>query len=120
MILMSYQRVLLVILIIGISAILVYYLARMEQTETQQTASSRPIDLPYNWVGDIAKEHIAEPSGITYHPIRKSLFIADDSGIVYELNANGRKIQTNGVNSMFESGPSGCAQSAPFTLHHHS
>ena len=99
-ILMSYKRVLLVILIIGISGILVYYLARMEQTETQQTASSRPIDLPYNWIGDIAKEHIAEPSGITYHPIRKSLFIADDSGIVYELNPNGRKIQTNGVNEL--------------------
>ncbi len=98
--LMSYQRVLLVILIIGISGILVYSLVRMEQTETQQTAGSRPVDLPYNWIRNIAKGHIAEPSGITYHPLRKSLFIADDSGIVYEINLNGKPIQTNGVNEL--------------------
>ncbi len=98
--LMSYKRVLLVILIIGISGILVYFLVRMEQSETQQTAESRPIDLPYNWIGDITKEQIAEPSGITYHPTRKSLFIADDSGIVYEIKPDGARIQANGINEL--------------------
>lgn len=97
-ILMSYKRVLLVILIIGISGILVYSLVRMEQSGTKQTAELRPIALPYNWIGDITKEHIAEPSGITYHAIRKSLFIADDSGIVYEIHTNGTRIQAKGVN----------------------
>ncbi len=98
--LMSYRKVLFVFLIIGFSVILVYSLVRMEQSETQQTVGSRPIDLPYNWIGDITKKHIAEPSGITYHPTRKSLFIADDSGLVYEINPDGIHIQTNGVNEL--------------------
>ena len=97
---MSYKKVLLVILIIGISGILVYFLVRMDQSETQQTAESRPIALPYNWIGDITKEHISEPSGITYHASRKSLFIADDSGIIYEINPNGLHIQASGVNGL--------------------
>ena len=97
---MSYKRVLLIILIIGISGILVYSLVRMEQSKTQQTAESRPIALPYNWIGDITKDRMAEPSGITYHPTRKSLFVADDSGIVYEINLNGGRIQAKGVNEL--------------------
>lgn len=97
---MSYKRVLLIILIIGISGILVYSLMRMEQSKTQQTAESRPIDLPYNWIGDITKDPMAEPSGITYHPTRKSLFVADDSGIVYEISLNGARIQAKGVNEL--------------------
>ncbi len=98
--LMSYKRVLLVILIIGISGILVYFLVRMEESKIQQTAESRPIDLPYNWIGDITKAHIAEPSGITYHPTRKSLFIGDDSGIVYEIKPDGTRIQAKGINEL--------------------
>ena len=66
----------------------------------QQTAESRPVDLPYNWIGDITKARMAEPSGITYHPTRKSLFIADDTGIVYEINLNGTRIQAKGVNEL--------------------
>ena len=97
---MSYKKVILVILIIGISGILVYSLVRMEQSKTQQTAESRPINLPYNWIGDITKDRMAEPSGITYHPTRKSLFVADDSGIVYEISVNGRRIQAKGVNEL--------------------
>ena len=97
---MSYKKVLLIILIIGISGILVYSLVRMEQSKTQQTAESRPIDLPYNWIGDITKDRMAEPSGITYHPTRKSLFVADDSGIVYEISLNGARIQAKGVNEL--------------------
>ena len=97
---MSYKRVILVILIIGISTILVYSLVRMEQSKTEQTAESRPIDLPYNWIGDITKDQMAEPSGITYHPTRKSLFVADDSGIVYEISLNGKRIQAKGVNEL--------------------
>ncbi len=98
--LMSYKRVLLVILIIGISGILVYFLVRMDQSKTQQTAGSRPMPLPYNWIGDITNKQISEPSGITYHASRKSLFIADDSGIVYEINPNGQHIQAKGVNEL--------------------
>ena len=97
---MSYKRVLLVILIISISGLLVYSLIQMEESATQRAAESRPVALPYNWMGSITKERIAEPSGITYHPTRRSLFIADDSGIIYELNLQGTLIQAKGVNEL--------------------
>ena len=97
---MSYKRVLLVILFISISGLLLYSLIQIEESATQRTAESRPIALPYNWIGSITKERIAEPSGITYHPTRKSLFIADDSGSVYELNLHGTLIQAKGLNEL--------------------
>ena len=97
---MSYKRVLLVILIISISGLLVYFLVRMEQSATEQTAESRPIPLPYNWIGNITKGQIAEPSGITYHPVRRSLFVADDSGSVHEINLHGVFIQAKGLNEL--------------------
>lgn len=95
---MSYKRVLLVILIISISGLLVYFLVQIDQSATQQTAESRPIPLPYNWIGSITKAQIAEPSGITYHPVRRSLFIADDSGSIHEVNLHGTSIQAKGLN----------------------
>ena len=94
---MSYKRVLLVILITGISSLLVYFLVRVEQATTKKTAKSRPIALPYTWIGSITKKQIAEPSGITYHPTRRTLFIADDSGSIHELSLNGRLIQSKGL-----------------------
>ena len=97
---MSYKRVLLVILIISISGLLVYFLVQIDQSATQQTAESRPIPLPYNWIGSITKRQIAEPSGITYHPIRRSLFIADDSGSIHEVNLHGTSIQAKGLNEL--------------------
>ena len=97
---MSYKRVLLVILIISISGLFVYFLVQMEQSATQQAAESRPIPLPYNWIGSITKTQIAEPSGITYHPVRRSLFIADDSGSVHEVNLHGIFIQAKGLQEL--------------------
>lgn len=95
---MSYKRVLLIILITGISSALVYFLVQIEQATRKKTAESRPIALPYNWVGSITKKQIAEPSGITYHPTRRTLFLADDAGIIHELSLNGRLIQSKGLN----------------------
>ncbi len=97
---MSYKRVLLVILIISISGLLVFFLVQIDQSATQQTAESRPIPLPYNWIGSITKAQIAEPSGITYHPVRRSLFIADDSGSIHEVNLHGTSIQAKGLNEL--------------------
>ena len=97
---MSYKRVLLIIFITIVSVALVYFLVRVEQSATQKTAASRPSPLPYNWIGSITKKQIAEPSGITYHPIRRSLFIADDSGIVHEVSLEGRLIQSKGLNEL--------------------
>ena len=95
---MSYKRVLLIFSIIIISIALVYFLVQMEQSVTKETAASRPIALPYNWIGNITHKQIAEPSGITYHPVRRSLFLADDSGSVHEVSLEGRLIQSKGLN----------------------
>ena len=95
---MSYKRGLLIFSITIISIALVYFLIRMEQSATKETVASRPVALPYNWIGNIAQTQIAEPSGITYHPTRRSLFLADDSGSVHEVSLEGRLIQSKGLN----------------------
>ncbi len=97
---MSYKRVLIIILITGLSAVLVYLIVQMERSATKQTAELRPIPLPYNWLGNITKVPIAEPSGITYHPLRRSLFIADDSGSIHEIRMDGTLVQSKGLNEI--------------------
>ena len=95
---MSYKRVLLIIFITGICAAgLVYFLIQMEASATKKMAASRPVALPYNWVGNITKSRIAEPSGITYHAARRSLFIADDSGSIHEVRLDGTPVQSKGL-----------------------
>lgn len=95
---MSYKRVVLIFVITIISIALVYFLVRMEQSVKKETEASRPVALPYNWIGSITQSQIAEPSGITYHPTRRSLFLADDSGSVHEVSLEGRLIQSRGFN----------------------
>ena len=96
---MAYKRALIIILIIGFSAALVYFLVTVERTLMQRTAASRPVALPYHWMGNISQAGIAEPSGITYHPMRRSLFVADDSGSIWEIDAtDGALVQSKAVN----------------------
>ena len=95
---MSYKRVVLIFAITIISIALVYFLVQMEQSVRKETEASRPVALPYNWIGSITQSQIAEPSGITYHPTRRSLFLADDSGSVHEVSLEGRLIQSGGLN----------------------
>lgn len=53
-------------------------------------AESKPSNLPtdhffqYEWVG-VVEETIPEPSGLVYHPERRTLFCVYDKGTVYEL-----------------------------------
>jgi uncharacterized protein YjiK len=95
---MSYKRVVLIFAITIISIVLVYFLVQMEQAVRKETGASRPVALPYNWIGSITQSQIAEPSGITYHPTRRSLFLADDSGSVHEVSLEGKLIQSKGLN----------------------
>ena len=95
---MSYKRGLLIFTITIISIALVYFLVQMEQSVKKEMGTSRPVALPYNWIGSITQSQIAEPSGITYHPTRRSLFLADDSGSVHEVSLEGRLIQSKGLN----------------------
>ncbi len=70
-----------------------YFLMKMEESERKKKAASIPIELPYTWIGNISKTSIAEPSGVTYHPLRKTLFVVDDGGFLHEISPDGVNIK---------------------------
>lgn len=78
---------------IGVSAFLVYFLIKIEDSERKKQAASMPIELPYTLIGNISKAAIAEPSGVAYHPTRKTLFVVDDEGYIHEIRPDGTSIQ---------------------------
>ena len=77
----------------GISVFIFYFLVLMEESERKKKAAVVPIELPYTWIGNISKTPIAEPSGITYHPLRKTLFVADDGGFIHEIRLDGTAVK---------------------------
>ncbi len=56
------------------------------------------IRFPYLWMdepgfgGNIDKQGIVEPSGIVFHPIRRTLFVVNDGGGLYEIETDGSPI----------------------------
>ncbi|MFH2042757.1 MAG: SdiA-regulated domain-containing protein [Acidobacteriota bacterium] len=56
------------------------------------------IRFPYRWMdepgfgGDIDRQNIVEPSGIVFHPIRRTLFVVSDEGGMYEIGTDGSPI----------------------------
>jgi len=59
---------------------------------------SPTIRFPYEWLGtpgfggNIDQQNIAEPSGICFHPLRKTLFVVSDEGEIFEINKDGSPI----------------------------
>lgn len=90
---MRIYRMIVLLCFLGVSALIFYFLMRMEDTERREKSSDVAIELPYTWMGNISKTPIDEPSGITYHPLRKTLFVADDSGFIHEIQTDGTSIQ---------------------------
>lgn len=54
--------------------------------------------LPYDWAGNICQTPIAEPSGITYHAVRKSIFVVSDEGELHEMRRDGRPVRSQSLN----------------------
>ncbi len=56
------------------------------------------IRFPYTWQGpqgfggDIDQQNFVEPSGICFHPIRKTLFVVSDEGEIAEIKTDGTPI----------------------------
>ena len=56
------------------------------------------IRFPYKWLdvqgygGNIDKQGIEEPSGISYHPTRKTLFVVSDEGDLFEIETDGSPV----------------------------
>jgi uncharacterized protein YjiK len=59
---------------------------------------SPTIRFPYLWLdeqgfgGDINQQNFPEPSGICFHPLRKTLFVVSDEGEVTEINTDGTPV----------------------------
>jgi len=64
-------------------------------TSCLQNLEKPSIRFPYLWLdtpgfgGDIDKQGITEPSGICYHPLRKTLFVVSDEGEIAEITTDG-------------------------------
>jgi len=63
-----------------------------------QPEHSYTIRFPYTWMdvqgfgGNIDKQNIEEPSGICFHPLRKTLFVVSDEGAIFEIETDGTPI----------------------------
>jgi uncharacterized protein YjiK len=59
---------------------------------------SPTIAFPYEWLdrpgfgGDIDQQGIVEPSGICFHPHRKTLFVVSDEGELFEIETDGTPV----------------------------
>jgi uncharacterized protein YjiK len=59
---------------------------------------SPTIAFPYLWLdepgfgGDIDQQGIVEPSGICFHPFRKTLFVVSDEGELFEIETDGTPV----------------------------
>ena len=60
-----------------------------------QQPPASTIRFPYEWLGpqgiggDIDQQGIQEPSGICFHPTRKTLFVVSDEGELFEITTDG-------------------------------
>ncbi len=56
------------------------------------------IRFPYQWLdvqgfgGNIDRQDLAEPSGVCYHPLRKTLFVVSDDGVIAEMKTDGTPV----------------------------
>lgn len=59
---------------------------------------SPTIRFPYKWPGtpgsggNIDQQNIPEPSGLCFHPMRKTLFVVSDEGWLYEITTEGAPV----------------------------
>jgi uncharacterized protein YjiK len=60
--------------------------------------NSPTIRFPLDWLGipgygiNIDQQHFVEPSGICFHPLRKTLFIVSDEGEIAEIKTDGTPV----------------------------
>jgi len=94
---MSIKKIILLFSLFCVCAFLVYFLIQIEESEQKKRALNTPVELPYTWEGNINKAEIAEPSGITFHQKRKTLFVVDDGGFIYEIRTDGSSIQSKNL-----------------------
>ncbi len=89
---MKIRYFLLSLLILSISC------SQQEYSYTKSSSQSKylyTIRFPYTWQGpqgfggDIDQQNFVEPSGICFHPLRKTLFVVSDEGEIAEIKTDG-------------------------------
>lgn len=69
----------------------------------QKTLEEPSIRFPYLWLdtpgfgGDIDEQGITEPSGICFHPFRKTLFVVSDEGEIAEITTEGDPVSNQKI-----------------------
>lgn len=65
----------------------------------QTHADTSPVRgiLTFEHIGNIDQQKFNEPSGITYHPIRGTIFVVGDEGDIAEIGTDGTPIQSRHV-----------------------
>ena len=61
------------------------------------TAQVADVAFLYEWKGNIDKLSFREPSGIAWHPVRKTLFVVGDEGDMCEIRPDGRPVKNGRI-----------------------
>ena len=95
---MGYKVAVLVI-VAGICLLLMFFHGQAERMlDSYRPATEVPsFALPYDWAGNICQKPIAEPSGITYHTVRNTIFVVSDEGELHEMRRDGRPVRSRSL-----------------------
>jgi hypothetical protein len=83
--------------------IVLILLASCSPTENSPSKDLPTIRFPVNWLGrpgygvNIDQQSFIEPSGICFHPLRKTLFIVSDEGKVAEIKKDGTPVFSENI-----------------------
>ncbi len=94
------SKVVVLVIVAGACFLLMFFHNRAQRlVDSYKPATDVPsFALPYDWAGNICQTPIAEPSGITYHAGRKSIFVVSDEGALHEMRRDGRPVRSQSLN----------------------
>ena len=94
------SKVVVLVIIAGVCVLLMFFHNQAQRlVDSYKPATDVPsFALPYEWAGNICQTPIAEPSGITFHTNRKTLFVVSDEGELHEMRTDGRPVRSRSLN----------------------
>ena len=94
------SKVVVLVIVAGVCVLLMFFHNQAQRlVDSYKPATDVPsFALPYEWAGNICQTSIAEPSGITFHTIRKTIFVVSDEGELHEMRTDGRPVRSQSLN----------------------
>ena len=94
------SKVVVLVIVAGVCVLLMFFHNQAQRlVDSYKPATDVPsFALPYEWAGNICQTPIAEPSGITFHTIRKTIFVVSDEGELHEMRTDGRPVRSQSLN----------------------